>query len=74
MTKLMQWLLIGIITSSIWIGVLVNKTESEIEWYHKWFPVIVVFFFGLYAATVVLYRTFTFNNCESAAVELQKVS
>lgn len=27
----------------------------------------------MYAATVVLYRTFTFNNCEEAAAELQEV-
>lgn len=29
--------------------------------------------FQLYAFTVVMYRVFTFNNCEDAAAELQKV-
>lgn len=34
-------------------------------------PIIFVLLFGLYAASVVLYRVFTFNNCEEAAKELQ---
>lgn len=34
-------------------------------------PVIFVILFGLYAVTVVLFRVFTFNNCEDAAKELQ---
>lgn len=74
MTKLTEWIVLGIVTSVIWVAFLANKADSELQWYHRWFPVIVVFLFGLYAATVVLYRTFTFNNCETAAIELQKVS
>ncbi|XP_011643311.1 dolichol-phosphate mannosyltransferase subunit 3, partial [Pogonomyrmex barbatus] len=35
-------------------------------------PVIFLFHFGLYAIIVVLYRVFTFNTCESAAIELQQ--
>lgn len=33
----------------------------------------ILIYFQLYAATVVLYRVFTFNNCEEAATELKKV-
>ncbi|XP_017888730.2 dolichol-phosphate mannosyltransferase subunit 3-like, partial [Ceratina calcarata] len=35
-------------------------------------PLIVVLLFGLYSAIIILYRVFTFNNCENAAVELQE--
>uniref|UniRef100_V9IHH8 Dolichol-phosphate mannosyltransferase subunit 3 n=1 Tax=Apis cerana TaxID=7461 RepID=V9IHH8_APICE len=36
------------------------------------FPLIVLFICSLYAAIIILYRVFTFNNCEHAAIELQE--
>ena len=68
----MEWLLFGFFISGTWLAV--NTGETEPEWYYRWFPLILLFVFGLYSVVVVLYRVFTFNNCESAAVELQKVS
>lgn len=34
-------------------------------------PIYCVGLFGLWSAAIVLYRTFTFNNCDDAAVELR---
>ena len=34
-------------------------------------PVYCVLMFGFWSATIVLYRTFTFNNCDKAADELK---
>lgn len=76
MTKLMEWLVVGLTMFIVWISVLVNRSNSKInvEWYIKFFPLICLFTFGLYSFIVVMYRTLTFNNCEEAAIELQNVS
>lgn len=75
MTKLMEWLLAASIVFSVWIALITGTSNlSNVEWYYKWFPAILIITFGLYAVIVILYRVFTFNNCESAAVELKRVS
>ncbi|XP_076760399.1 dolichyl-phosphate mannosyltransferase subunit 3 [Xylocopa sonorina] len=76
MTKLMEWLLLVTFFFSMWIAIITENLNLPfiVEWKHLFlfFPVIVLFLFGLYAAIVVLYRVFTFNNCENAAIELQE--
>lgn len=78
MTKLMEWAFVATIFFSIWTVAITGNIKSPLL--NKWetvilyLPVILIFLFGLYAATVVLYRVFTFNNCEEAAAELQEVS
>lgn len=76
MTKLMEWLLGGFLMFGVWLSIIVSEANSStsFQWYYKWFPVIFLVLFGMYAVLTVLYRVFTFNNCESAAIELQEVS
>ncbi|XP_011497457.1 PREDICTED: dolichol-phosphate mannosyltransferase subunit 3 isoform X2 [Ceratosolen solmsi marchali] len=72
MTKLMEWILVGLLVLSSWIAVLIGKPNyANLNWYYKWFPVIFIFLFAVYAVITVLYRVFTFNNCKAAAIELQ---
>lgn len=40
----------------------------------KWMNIKIDFFSQIYAATVVLWRVYTFNDCEDAAKELKEVS
>ncbi|KAG8250431.1 dolichol-phosphate mannosyltransferase subunit 3 [Homalodisca vitripennis] len=76
MTKLLQWLLGGLLCLAVWLSLLTNIFESEFiqNWMHiiLILPVIVVGVFGIYAAFVVLWRVYTFNDCEDAAKELQQ--
>lgn len=78
MTKLMEWAFVAAVFFSVWTAAITGSISSPIL--IKWrlavlyLPVILVILFGLYAATVVLYRVFTFNNCEEAAAELQRVN
>ncbi|CAL7936278.1 unnamed protein product [Xylocopa violacea] len=76
MTKLMEWLLPVTFFFSLWVAAITENLNLPfiIEWKHLFLfvPLIVLFLFGLYAAIVVLYRVFTFNNCQNAAVELQE--
>ncbi|GLV37033.1 Dolichyl-phosphate mannosyltransferase subunit 3 [Carabus blaptoides fortunei] len=76
MTKLTEWLVAASVVLAIWAAVVTNKIDSQFtrQYMHLIIPspLIFIILFGLYAATVVLYRVFTFNNCEEAAVELKK--
>ncbi|XP_046753556.1 dolichol-phosphate mannosyltransferase subunit 3 [Diprion similis] len=76
MTKLMEWVFVATVFFSIWTAAITGSTQSTllIKWRTPilYLPLILIILFGVYAASVVLYRTFTFNNCEEAAVELQK--
>uniref|UniRef100_A0A6B0UD11 Dolichol-phosphate mannosyltransferase subunit 3 n=1 Tax=Ixodes ricinus TaxID=34613 RepID=A0A6B0UD11_IXORI len=75
MTKLMQWLLGLSIFVTIWATLLSERLLQSTSTYrlHIWLlPLYACLTFGVYAASVVLYRVFTFNNCEAAAVELKK--
>lgn len=76
MTKLLQWLFCISLIFGIWFATITSNSTFVKQW-HKtilFLPVTSLFFFGLYAVTVILYRVFTFNTCESAAIELQQVS
>ncbi|GJQ75393.1 hypothetical protein Trydic_g23568 [Trypoxylus dichotomus] len=76
MTKLMEWLSVFIALFSVWYLLVEKKIAkdfaSENEILILYSPVIAVLLFGVYAASVVLYRVFTFNDCEEAAIELHK--
>ncbi|CAH0399596.1 unnamed protein product [Chilo suppressalis] len=75
MTKLLEWLSVLSAMFAVWYSLiggyvkhpLIEKNINLI----LISPLIFVVLFGLYAVTVVLYRVFTFNNCEEAAKELQ---
>lgn len=76
MTKLLEWLSAILLIFSVWFFVVFGYVQSA--HLDQWMfliipsPVILVILFGLYALTVVLYRVFTFNDCEYAAKELQE--
>ncbi|KAE8749113.1 hypothetical protein FOCC_FOCC004282 [Frankliniella occidentalis] len=76
-TKLQQWLLALATFSGFW-ATLVAKAAQPQHFLHKHeflvlaLPVILIGLFGIYAVFTVLYRVFTFNNCEEAAEELNK--
>ncbi|XP_044743018.1 dolichol-phosphate mannosyltransferase subunit 3 [Chrysoperla carnea] len=76
MTKLMEWLFGFSILSAIWLTLVTKKIENDFTRNNPELilisPIILIGLFGIYAVTVVLYRVFTFNNCEKAAEELQK--
>jgi len=74
MTKLLEWLSCATLFFGMWFATITSESTFVKEWHEVIFflPVIFLFLFGLYAATVVLYRVFTFNTCESAAIELQQ--
>ncbi|XP_037529702.1 dolichol-phosphate mannosyltransferase subunit 3 [Rhipicephalus sanguineus] len=71
MTKLMQWLLGLSIFMAVWAALL-SQRLGAVET-HVWLlPLYACIVFGVYAASVVIYRVLTFNNCEAAAAELKK--
>ncbi|XP_017792015.1 PREDICTED: dolichol-phosphate mannosyltransferase subunit 3 [Habropoda laboriosa] len=76
MTKLMEWLLFATLSFGIWIAVITESVSSSFieEWQQLilFFPLIALFLCGLYASITILYRVFTFHNCENAAIELQE--
>ncbi|XP_018565987.1 dolichol-phosphate mannosyltransferase subunit 3 [Anoplophora glabripennis] len=76
MTKLQEWLSALGIFFAIWFYLITSKTQSSFitENYSLilYSPLICLVLFGLYAATVVIYRTLTFNDCPEAAEELQR--
>ncbi|CAH2258735.1 jg5411 [Pararge aegeria aegeria] len=75
MTKLLEWISVTSAIFAVWYslvgGYVKHKLIEENMTLVLISPIIFVILFGLYAATVVLYRVFTFNNCEEAAKELQ---
>ncbi|KAK4877954.1 hypothetical protein RN001_010460 [Aquatica leii] len=76
MTKFMEWLTVIGCVFCIWAALVTNKIETSFTRDHYtsilFSPIIALGLFGVYAVTTVLYKTFTFNNCEEAAVQLQK--
>jgi len=76
MTKLLEWLSCATVIFGVWFAIITSNSVLIKEWREiiLFLPIISLFLFGLYAITIVLFRVFTFNNCESAAIELQQVS
>lgn len=78
MTKLTEWLFYLFLFLGPWTATITGIYNSpyitEYRQFILLFPVILLFLFSIYAITVVLYRTLTFNNCEEASQQLQRVS
>ncbi|XP_018313100.1 dolichol-phosphate mannosyltransferase subunit 3 [Mycetomoellerius zeteki] len=74
MTKLLEWLSCATVIFGVWFATITSNSVLVKEWREiiLFLPIISLFLFGLYAITVVLFRVFTFNTCESAAIELQR--
>ena len=77
LTKLAQWLLGLAGFTGLWAMLVASAAQPQ-NYLHKHeilvlaLPIILIGLFGIYAVFVVLYRVFTFNNCEEAAEELTK--
>ncbi|KAL0820871.1 hypothetical protein ABMA28_005538 [Loxostege sticticalis] len=75
MTKLLEWISVISAVFAVWYSLIGGYVKHPLIENNMNIvlvsPIIFVLLFGLYAATVVLYRVFTFNNCEEAAKELQ---
>ncbi|EFN87720.1 dolichol-phosphate mannosyltransferase subunit 3 isoform X3 [Harpegnathos saltator] len=74
MKKLHEWLLVATGLFSVWYAALTSNSALVKEWQSVilFLPIVFLLLFGLFAATVVIYRVFTFNTCENAAIELQQ--
>ncbi|XP_075979364.1 dolichyl-phosphate mannosyltransferase subunit 3 [Anticarsia gemmatalis] len=76
MTKLLEWISVLSALFAVWYSLIGGYVKHPLIEQNMTLiivsPIIFVFLFGLYAATVVLYRVLTFNNCEEAAKELQE--
>ncbi|KAL0870320.1 hypothetical protein ABMA27_005339 [Loxostege sticticalis] len=75
MTKLLEWISVISAVFAVWYSLIGGYVKHPMIENNMNIvlvsPIIFVLLFGLYAVTVVLYRVFTFNNCEEAAKELQ---
>ncbi|XP_034940406.1 probable dolichol-phosphate mannosyltransferase subunit 3 [Chelonus insularis] len=75
MTKLMEWLFCFVLFMGPWTAAISGAIDSPFINEHRQLILFLPFFFlvvfGIYAVTVVLYRTFTFNDCEEAAGKLR---
>ncbi|XP_026314087.1 dolichol-phosphate mannosyltransferase subunit 3 [Hyposmocoma kahamanoa] len=76
MTKLLEWISVASAVFAVWYSLIGGYVKNPlIDKYMNFIivsPILLVMLFGLYAVTVILYRVFTFNNCEEAAKELQE--
>lgn len=76
MSKLTKWLIFISVSLSIWSAIILRHVYllHATKWGNilLFLPLISLLIFGLYAASVVLYRTFTFNDCNKEADELKK--
>ncbi|OQR74397.1 dolichol-phosphate mannosyltransferase subunit-like [Tropilaelaps mercedesae] len=75
MTKLLEWLFGGSVFILIWAGLLSGQIVSlnHVQEIHVLLlPIYLATLLGIYSVSVILYRVFTFNNCEGAADELKQ--
>ncbi|XP_047995999.1 dolichol-phosphate mannosyltransferase subunit 3 [Leguminivora glycinivorella] len=76
MTKLLEWISVISAVLAVWYSLVGGYVKHPVIEANMNLilisPIIFVILFGLYAVTVILYRVFTFNNCEEAAKELQE--
>lgn len=76
MTKLMEWISVLSAFFAVWYSLVGGYVKHPVIEKNMLSilvsPLVFVLLFGLYAVTVILYRVFTFNNCEEAAKELQE--
>ncbi|KAI4499061.1 hypothetical protein M0802_005927 [Mischocyttarus mexicanus] len=76
MSKLSEWLTYTSVPLGLWLAVITGYVNfsynTEWEEIFQFLPLIALLVFGLYATSVVLYRTCTFNDCNKEAAELKK--
>ncbi|XP_066255634.1 dolichol-phosphate mannosyltransferase subunit 3 [Euwallacea similis] len=76
MTKLSEWMVTAVTLGMLWLALLTNIIDNSFAKNHYtllfWSPIIFAALFGVSALSLVLYRAYTFNDCDDAAEELQK--
>lgn len=76
MTKVLEWISVLSAFFAVWYSLIGGYVKHPLIEKNMTLvlvsPAVFVLLFGLYAVTVILYRVFTFNNCEEAAKELQE--
>ncbi|KAJ9573957.1 hypothetical protein L9F63_008647 [Diploptera punctata] len=76
MTKLLEWLFGLSLFLGVWGALVMRQVQAKV--FEDWMsfiiplPAILIVLFGIFSATIVLWRVYNFNNCEEAAQELQK--
>lgn len=74
MTKLTEWLAVGLTFAAIWVHLLLGypiKLSESARFHVQLLPIYLVVLFGLVSAAIVLYRVATFNDCPEAYQELR---
>jgi len=75
MSKLSQWLLVGVLLLAVWIGLITETLpicchgKEEMIWA---MPIYLLMSFACYSLAVIGYRVATFNDCVEASEELQQ--
>ena len=74
MTRLTEAALFGITILAFWYRLLhIPQSQLPSSYIHvQLLPIYGVIAFGAVSAMIVLYRVFTFNNCDEANTELLK--
>ncbi|XP_025206620.1 dolichol-phosphate mannosyltransferase subunit 3 [Melanaphis sacchari] len=76
MKKLTQWVVGVNVLSILWLSLLFNQYDSKISKEYfviiQFLPIILLISFGVLSLAIILYRVATFNDCKSAAEELQE--
>lgn len=73
MTKLLQWVFGLGLFISLWLALLNNNNASYHYMLHTTLlPIYCLAVFGVVSVGIIAYRVYTFNDCESAAMELKK--
>ncbi|KAM8920928.1 dolichol-phosphate mannosyltransferase subunit 3 [Pelodytes ibericus] len=76
MTKLAEWLLGLTLLGAVWVTLTFDLLGLNIPmpcWQVIWpFPIYLLVAFGCYSLATIGYRVAMFNDCESAAWELQE--
>ncbi|VDO55806.1 unnamed protein product [Schistosoma margrebowiei] len=62
MKKIVEWLLVLSLISSDCGNLILN-----------WLPFHLLFIFGTVSVLIILYRTYSFNDCPEASTELMKL-
>src|SRR6218665_208225 len=72
MTRMSEAILFGITILAFWYRALrIPESQLPFAYIHvQLFPIYAVIAFGAISAAIVLYRVFTFNNCDEANAEL----
>ncbi|XP_037068557.1 uncharacterized protein LOC119089850 [Pollicipes pollicipes] len=78
MTMLMRWVFMAAVIFGPWMAIFTNRYQSP--WLDQnrqmllFYPFVLIAAFGVYSIVVIAWRVYNFNDCEEAALEIQKVT